>query len=48
VHATFELTDNMQSIIESDVNRYITGKSPNQIAESAEKPVTPSVIFGAF
>jgi hypothetical protein len=38
-HTTFELTDNRQHLIESDINRFIADKLARLIAESAEKLV---------
>lgn len=41
VHATFELTDNRQHLIESDINKFIAGKLAKLIADSAEKLKDP-------
>jgi len=47
-HATFELTDNRQHLIESDVNRFIADRLAKLIAESAERLVDPENSWGAL
>lgn len=41
VHATFEVGDNRQHLIDSEVNRFIAGQLANLMAESAEKIKSP-------
>jgi hypothetical protein len=40
-HATFELTDNRQHLIESNINKFIAEKFAKLIADSAEKMIDP-------
>lgn len=47
-HTTFELTDNRQHLIESDINRFISDKLAELIASSAEKLVDPENPWNAL
>lgn len=47
-HATFELTENRQHLIESDINKFIASKLAKLIADSAEKLVDPENSWNAL
>lgn len=47
-HATFELTDNREHLIESDINKFIAKKLAKFIADSAEKLVDPENPWNAL
>jgi hypothetical protein len=47
-HTTFELTDNRQHLIESDINRFIASRLAKLIADSTEKLVDPENPWSAL
>ncbi len=47
-HATFELTDNRQHLIETNINKFIASKLAKLIADSAEKLVDPENPWNAL
>jgi hypothetical protein len=47
-HTTFELTDNRQHLIESDINKFIAKRLAKLIADSAEKLVDPENPWNAL